>query len=332
MLAKVLSLIFVVLILIAVIIVVMFYRSDLDKQALPQYQNQASRFMELSNGASMHYRDEGDQSAPVLVLIHGGFGSLQNWEGWVAELKAHFRIISMDLLGHGLTGRYPADVYDRIAERDAVHELLAALNIESYAVAGNSYGGGVALELALAYPDQVKQLILVDSEGIPNSDEGYDASLFSDARAVSPESPEFTQLSWLEKIGSRFISKRVIRSVMDSMTFNKQLLTDEYVSYFSDVNRHKGNREAQLLMFRQGMYLVEKNGAQDLLPRLKELQMPVLIMNGKQDELVPVSVAEKFHQHIRHSELAIIDQAGHMPMMEKPQQTAERVVEFLQAQ
>ncbi|WP_420590606.1 alpha/beta fold hydrolase [Bacterioplanoides sp.] len=326
---KILCGIMVIILIILVGLVVLFYRPDINKEGLPQYIKDSSRFLRLPNGANMHYRDEGNQDGPVLVMIHGGFGSLQNWEGWVEQLKADYRLISMDLLGHGLTGSYPANVYDRIAERDAVYQLLQALDIGHFAVAGNSFGGGVALELALQYPQQVSRLILVDSEGIPNSDDGYDASLFSDSEAVSPDSPEFTQLSWFERSASQFISKRVIRSVMEQMTFNKSLLTDEYVDYFSEVNRHQGNREAQLLMFRQGMYLVEKNGPQDLLPRLSELNMPVLVVNGKQDELVPVSVAEKFHQHINNSQLAIVDQAGHMPMMEKPKETAAIIRDFI---
>ena len=104
-----------------------FYKSDLSREQLTQYINEESEFIDLPNGANMHYRDEGNSNAPVLVMIHGGFGSLQNWEGWVEHLKDDYRLISMDLLGHGLTGGYPEQVYSRIAERDAVHLLLKNL-------------------------------------------------------------------------------------------------------------------------------------------------------------------------------------------------------------
>uniref|UniRef100_A0A7S1YFW2 Prolyl aminopeptidase n=1 Tax=Grammatophora oceanica TaxID=210454 RepID=A0A7S1YFW2_9STRA len=109
------------------------------------------------------------------------------------------------------------------------------------------------------------------------------------------------------------------------------MITNEFVDDYARINRHKGNREAQLLMFRQGLWLISQNGPTDLLPRrLGELEdMPVLVMNGKQDTLVPVFVAENFHKNINGSELAIVDQARHMPMIERPVETSMLVRDFL---
>jgi len=305
-----------------------YYKSDLSREQLSEYVSEESEFVDLPNGANMHYRDEGNPDGPILVMVHGGFGSLQNWDGWVANLKGDYRLISMDLLGHGLTGAYPDQIYTRISERDAIHMLLQKLGVKKYTVAGNSFGGGIALEMTLAYPNEVLGLILVDSEGIPNGEDGYDTSLFSAEDPTAPDDPDYTQLSWMEKLGSKFIGPAVIRSTMDQMTYNKALLTDEYVNYFGRVNRHKGNRESQILMFRQGLYLVSANGPQDLLPRLSELKMPTLVMQGKQDTLVPMRVAETFDENIAISDLAVIDEAGHMPMMEKPEETAQVVRDF----
>ena len=83
----------------------------------------------------------------------------------------------MDLLGHGLTGAYPDDVYTRHAQRDMLIQLLKALNISKYTLAGKSFDGGIALEAALEHPKQLEGLILVNSEGVPNSEGGYDVSL-----------------------------------------------------------------------------------------------------------------------------------------------------------
>lgn len=308
-----------------------FYKTDLSRDELPEYVTSASKFIELPNGANMHYRDEGNLDGQVLVMVHGGFGSLQNWEGWVENLKDDFRLVSMDLLGHGLTGAYPEHIYTRLAERDAVHMLLEKLNIKRYTISGNSFGGGIALEIALEYPNEVEGLILVDSEGIPNGEDGYDTSMFNDDPPVSPNDPAYTELSLLESIGKNFIGPAVVKSVMEQMTYDKNLLTDEYVRYFSRQIRHAGNREAQLLMFRQGIHLVQQNGKQDLLPRLSELHMPTLVMQGAQDTLVPMRVAETFRDNITNSRLAVIDNAGHMPMMEKPKESAIFVRQFLQS-
>lgn len=307
-----------------------FHKPDLSREQLPRYINEESEFVTLPNGASMHYRDEGNPDGQVLVMVHGGFGSLQNWDGWVEWLKDDYRLISMDLLGHGLTGAYPENIYTRISERDAIHALLQKLGVDQYTVAGNSFGGGIALEIALEYPDEVVGLILVDSEGIPNSEDGYDVSMFTDDELTTPDDPAYTQLTWLEKFGSKFIGPAVVRSTLDSMIYNKELLTRDFVDYFGRVLRYTGNRESQILMFRQGLYLISTNGPQDLLPRLTEIQCPTLVMHGEQDTLVPLRVAQAFHGNITDTDLAIISEAGHMPMIEKPQETAQTVRDFFQ--
>lgn len=333
MLKKILLIVLVLVVLAVIIIFAIFYKGDLTKAELAdEYINKQSQFMPLDGefaGATMHYRDEGNPDAPVLVMVHGGFGSLHNWEGWIEPLKDDYRLISMDLLGHGLTGAYPKNVYDRYTERDAIHQLLQKLAIDYYSVAGNSFGGGIALELALKFPDEIDSLILVDSEGIPNSEDGYDISLFSDADLVIPASPSYTQLAWYEKLGSNFIGPTVIKSTLDSMTYNKDLLTDDYVDHFGRILRYDGNREAQLLMFPQGLYLISQNDKMDLLPRLPEITCPVLVMQGAEDTLLPLDVAKKFNDNLPNSELAVINEAGHMPMIEKPVETVEIVKGFL---
>lgn len=305
------------------------YKSDLTKEQLTDYMSEASEFATLPNGALMHYRDEGKSDAPALVMIHGGFGSLQNWDGWVSELKGEFRLISMDLLGHGLTGTYPDNVYTRITERDAVHQLLQMLGVDNYIVAGNSFGGGIALEMALAYPDEVTGLILIDSEGIPNGEDGYDVSTLSDEKPTAPDEPGFKTLTRTEKFMSKFIGPTVIKSTLGSMLYDKELMTKEFVDYFGRIIRHKGNREAQLLMFRQGLWAVQQNGPQDRRPLLPTIKAPTLVIHGKQDTLVPLRVSETFAAEIPNARLVVIDKAGHMPMIEQPKKSADAVRAFV---
>lgn len=310
----------------------LFYKSDMSREELAEvYVTEASQFAKLPNGASMHYRIEGNPNGQTLVMIHGGFGSLHNWEGWVSHLKDEFHLVSLDLLGHGLTGTYPDHVYNRLAQRDAVHQLLQQLEIDRYALAGNSFGGGIAIEMALAYPEEVEGLLLVGSEGVPNSEDGYDTSRFIMDGAVGPDDPTYSAVSLAEQIGSKFIGPEVIAASLDSMVHDRKLLTKAFVDKFAKVLRHKGNREAQILMFRQGMHLISTNGKMDLLPRLKDIRSPTLVMQGRSDTLVPMRVAEIFDREIPSSELAVVEDAGHIPMMEKPAETAQLVKAFLNA-
>lgn len=315
----------------ALVAYALFYESDLSREELlPEYTTKSSKFAQLPNGASMHYRDEGNPEGPVLVLIHGGFGSLHNWEPWVERLGAsHLRIISMDLLGHGLTGAYPGQVYDRHTERDAIHQLLQQLGIRRYAVAGNSFGGGIALELALAYPDEVEALILLNSEGLPNGEDGYDIAMFRDDAPITPESPQYKTLTLAERIGCRFIGPNVVATSLDTMVADRKIITDTFVQRNARLLRHAGNREAQLLMFRQGMALIAKNGKMDLLPKLSSIKAPTLIIQGEEDTLVPMRVAERFAKEIPNAELMVVPGAAHLPMIEKPEATATKALSFL---
>lgn len=316
-------------IILIIITFMLFYRGDLSRHELEQYINDESKFITLPNKANVHYRDQGNPNGKIIVMVHGGFGSLHNWEGWVEALKKEYRLISMDLLGHGLTGDYPDNLYTRHAQRDMINQLLNKLKVDKYIIAGNSFGGGIALEVALAYPEQIEGLILVDSEGVPNSEDGYDASLFTDAEAVSPEDPNFTKVSFLESLGAKFINAKTIKSVLESMFSNKELLTDEYVDHFARILRYEGNREAQLLMFSQGLSLVAQH-PEDLKPRLHEISCPTLVMAGADDTLVPMFVSNSFNELITDSELVVIENAGHMPMIEQPQISAKAVRDFIQ--
>lgn len=107
-------------------------------------------------------------------------------------------------------------------------------------MAGNSFGGGITLEVALAFPNEVSGLILIDSEGIPNSEDGYDVSTLTDEAPLAPDNPGYAELSWYERLGARFIGPSVVRPVLDDMIHNKDLLTDGFVDRYGTILRYIG--------------------------------------------------------------------------------------------
>ncbi|TDI60818.1 MAG: alpha/beta fold hydrolase, partial [Alphaproteobacteria bacterium] len=129
------------------------------------YSNAESEFMVLGNGQRVHYRDEGKADGPTLVLIHGSNASLHTWEPWVAILGDQFRIVSMDLQGHGLTGPAPDNDYSADAMARLVDEVVTRLGIYRFALAGSSMGGRTSWHYAIAHPDRLNALILVGSSG-----------------------------------------------------------------------------------------------------------------------------------------------------------------------
>ena len=120
-------------------------------------------------GMSVHIRDQGprdDDSEPIF-LIHGTSVSLHTWEGWIAELSSSRRCVSVDLPGFGLTGPDPISDYSIPQYTRFVKAVFDHLDIHHAAVAGNSLGGQIAWNFALAYPAMVSKLILVDAAGFP---------------------------------------------------------------------------------------------------------------------------------------------------------------------
>lgn len=289
---------------------------DLPREELVgKYAGGASQFATLPSGASAHIRDEGNPEGPVLVLIHGSNASLHTWEPWVAELGGTYRIVSMDLPGHGLTGRVPGDDYSREAMAGFVIEIMDALGVERFAVGGNSMGGGVSAMIALENPDRVSALILVNSAGIPVERDADDV----------PLAFRLAGMPVISKVMRYVLPRSVVEEGLQKVFVDQSKVTDEMVARYFDLSLHEGNRDATRIRFSQNMARDEVAFA----ARLGEISMPTLIIWGDKDGLIPVSAAHEFKARIPHAELVIYENVGHIPMEEVPGESAGAVAAFL---
>lgn len=106
----------------------------------------------------------------MILLLHGSNVSLHTWEHWVKELGDEFRLISIDLPGHGLTGPLPDDDYSCERVNGVIKQFMEDLGVGHFTICGNSYGGYLAWRYALDNVDQVERLILIDAGGYPYTD------------------------------------------------------------------------------------------------------------------------------------------------------------------
>jgi pimeloyl-ACP methyl ester carboxylesterase len=294
-------------------------RADVPYETLAaEYESAASRYVDLPSGVRLHYRDEGAQGGPTLLLLHGFSASVHTWEPWVARLGDEYRIISVDLPGHGLT-RAPAG-YDASIEafRDVLHEFVTAEGLTNFALGGSSMGGNVAWEYALAHPDEVEALILVGASG------------WEDTRAEARDEPEIFQLLRNPVLGPilrDLDNARLIRQGLEAAFADASLVDDAMVERYTELSRAPGHRDILLQMtlgFRERHYATPE--------RLAELQMPVLILSGDTDRLVPVEHARRFNEAIAGSQLVVFEATGHLPNEERPDESAMAVREFLHQQ
>lgn len=295
-------------------------RADIPYETLAaRYEGSASRYVDLPSGVRMHYRDQGE--GPVLLLIHGFSASLHTWEPWVERLATgesrigDYRLISIDLPGHGLT-RAPAGYRASVeAYRDIVSEFARSQNLNRFALAGSSMGGNVAWEYALAHPEQIDALVLVDASG------------WQETRAEFAEDPPVFKLLRNPVLGPLLRdldNTRLIRQGLQSSFGDASLVDDAMVTRYSDLSRAPGHRDILLQMtlgFRSRNYATAE--------RLAALTMPVLILSGDQDRLVPVEHARQFHDAIPGSQIVEFPGVGHIPQEEAADASAMAVHEFL---
>lgn len=269
-----------------------------------------SQFIELM-GMQVHLRDEGPRDdAEPLLLLHGTSASLHTWEGWVTDLKRTRRVISVDLPGFGLTGPFPDGDY-RIAHYTAfLDALLDRLQVPPVVVAGNSFGGQLAWELAVARPARVSRLILVDAAGYPRQSSSV------------PIGFRLAQVPALAPLMARLLPRRMIESSVQNVYGDPTRVTDELVERYYQLTLRAGNRQALVQRFQQAP-------AGDSQALIRQVRQPTLILWGGRDSLIAPVNAERFKADIAGSRLVIFEQLGHVPQEEDPALTLPVVQGFL---
>jgi pimeloyl-ACP methyl ester carboxylesterase len=274
-----------------------------------RYVGTASRFVELPGRIRLHYKDEG--KGPVLVLVHGGGDNLWTWDGWVEVLKSHYRIIRVDLPGHGLTQVPPGTKLNLTGSADLIATLTNKLGVPKFAVAGNSLGGLVALNLAVHHPEKLSALILVDSAGLPNPP----------SSKKPPLAFQLLQYSWARAILKTIDNKPLINDSLKNEVGNPAVITEAIVNRWADVQRAPGHRDILLGGSWEAKPLNEET--------LHKIAVPTLVLWGAVDPVVAVSSGKKFAAIIPGARLVIYPHVGHLPQIEVPAASAHDVAAFL---
>ena len=298
------------LILLAVAVIaggVFFYRPDVPPAELEaRYADVASRFLEW-DGLRIHYKDEG--SGPPLLLLHGTASSLHTWDGWVAELRDRFRLLRLDLPGFGLTGPEPHHDYSPERRVEVLAALLDHLGVERCSVAGNSLGGYLAWQLAARRPERVDRLVLVDAAGYPEH------------RATGMTVMDLGRIPVLSSVLGKLTPRFLIAAGVREAYGDPSRATPEIIDRYYRLLLREGNRQALLAG------LNSERPAE--LDAIRSISRPTLVMWGREDRLIAVELAERFHQDLPDSELIVYPGIGHVPMEEIPRRSAQDAEAFL---
>ncbi|HEY8878821.1 MAG TPA: alpha/beta fold hydrolase [Roseateles sp.] len=276
---------------------------------VPRWAPPPSDFIDI-DGLLVHYRDQGPSSDPLpIVLIHGTSASLHTWEGWVAGLMPTRRVISFDLPGFGLTGPNADNDYSDARYVAFVRQFLARLGVGRAIVGGNSLGGEIAWQLALADPDRVAGLVLVDAAGFAFEPESLPLG-FRIARTPVLREP----MRWV-------LPRRAIEDSVLDVYGDKSRVTAALVDRYYELALREGNRVA--LMRRMDQL------APGPVQRLGEIKVPTLILWGERDRLIPLRWGREFEKGIPGSRLVVFPVLGHVPQEEDPAATLAALRDWL---
>jgi pimeloyl-ACP methyl ester carboxylesterase len=250
-------------------------------------------------------------SGESVVLLHGFGGSVYSWRKVVPALAASHRVVAIDLNGFGYTQRprHP-ESYTRAGQGQLVLAVMDALGIDRAHVMGHSYGGGLALYLAFRHPEKFRSMILVDSS----------ASTYSDDRRSRAA-------SWrpLTRLYVRAVALRpstVRRSLLRSFYDDSQV-TPELIQAYFDRLRIEGVGEAYY-----GLTAPSRTPGERV--DLAKIDVPTLVVWGAQDEVVALASGRRAAAKLPRSELVVIEECGHLPMEEKPDELVQAVLPFLE--
>jgi pimeloyl-ACP methyl ester carboxylesterase len=280
--------------------------------------NAAERRTLTLHGHSIAYVQKG--SGPVLLLIHGMAGALDTWRAVIDSLADDATVLAVDLPGHGSSGPGGGD-YSLGSLAAFLRDVLMALGHDRVTLVGHSLGGGIAMQFSYQFPEMTERLVLVSSGGL-----GLEVNPALRAASL-PGANLFLSLTAgaltanVTKRASDFAG-RVMRAgrVPSSPGFGE--LVRSYSS-LADADR----RAAFLATVRSVVGLSGQTvGAGDRLHLASEV--PVLLVWGAEDPIIPVEHARAAHELLPHSTLAVFDRVRHFPQVEAPERFVSVLQEF----
>ncbi len=246
--------------------------------------------LEVKKENGFSFVEEGE--GKVLLLLHGLFGALSNWEDVTQKFSKDYKVVipllpiyELPLLGANV---------EALAKH--VHKFVEYKNFNQFTILGNSLGGHVGLVYTLAHPEFVHSMMLTGSSGLYEEGMG----------GTYPRREDYN-----------YIKERVAYTFYDPEVASKDLVDE----VFEVVN----NRNKILRILSMAKSAMRHN----LRKEIPKITIPVSLIWGKQDHITPAEVGEEFHQLLPNSELTFIDKCGHAAMMERPEEFNEILAKFL---
>ena len=267
------------------------------------------------HGHDIAYRTAG--RGPVLVLLHGMAGSSATWRHVMPDLARQFTVVAPDLLGHGGSAK-PRTDYSLGALASVIRDLMVALGHDRATIVGQSYGGGVAMQLAYQYPERCERLVLVGSGGLgtevnrilrllslPGAELALPLGVRPGLRDVAAKVG-----SWLDRIGAP-----PNPATVEMFRAYSSLIDPRSRAAFLVTLRAVVDHQGQCVSAGERLHLTRN--------------LPTLILWGDADPIIPSQHGVDAHAAIPGSRLSIFKGVGHFPHCEDPARFIREVSDFI---
>ncbi len=247
-------------------------------------------------------------SGPPLLLIHGSGPGVSAWANWrlvMPVLARQARVLAPDMVGFGFTERPDGQRYDMDTWVAQAVGLLDALGIERTDLVGNSFGGALALALAIRHPARVRRLVLMGSVGVPFE--------------ITPA---------LDAVWGYTPSLDNMRRLLDLFAFDRSLVNDELARLRYEASIRPGFQESFAAMFpapRQRWVDAMASREEDI----RRIPHPTLVIHGREDRVIPWTNSLTLSQWIERSQLHVFGRCGHWTQIEHATRFAQLVANFI---
>lgn len=263
----------------------------------------------------LHVEEYGEGPRQIM-MIHGFGANSYTWLNWIGGLAKEHHVWSVELKGHGAAPAPPDDLYSIHDHADLVRQLIVQKNLRRLTLVGHSMGGGVALLVALLLleEERLERLVLVSSAAYPQRMPPF--------IALSAHGP-------LSEFGFRLIPKRMlIRAILRSIVYDKQGVTEAQVVGYAEPLYSAPHRAA---VIKTATRMVPPDFGK-ITKRFSDIELPTLLLWGRQDRVVPLDVGEKLLAALPNAQLEILEECGHMPPEEWPKESLAVVQKFLSSE
>lgn len=263
------------------------------------------RVLDLREG-DIQVREDGPAGKPVLVLLHGFASSIRWWDGIVQPFAGNYRLIRVDLLGHGGSEK-PRDGYSMENQARLVVAALDRLGVRRATIVGHSMGGSVATALVELRPQLVESLVILDTG--PGAGDG--------------QLPFTARLGFVPVLGEairRVVPDSLVRNGLESAFADGFAVPDRFVEDFRDMTYSSYDKSHSA----SDDYHEERG----LADRLADADVPLLVVFGADDELVDPESAQDYRK-VPGARIVMLDNVGHSPHVERPPATAHLVSDFV---